>query len=1036
MRSVKTTRQNSTSGYDPPPRPGGRYALCERLGRGGAGDVWTATDLLTGELVAVKFLQPHSGHAHARIRREVAALRLLRIPGVVRLLDEGIESGWVYLVMEFVRGRPFPGRPIPCAWSDLEPVVMPLLDTLGRIHAAGVVHRDLKPENVLVTPEGLPIVLDFGIARAPVGEDLTSHGEFLGTPIYTAPEAAQGEVCTPRSDFFSLGVMLFEALSGELPYPSGNRMQALFARVMNAARPLAQVAPQVPQHVADAVAALLERDANTRPATVAAAKAVLRGEQTHDSALDLPWIGTRAAVDTVTSALLAGRRIDVVGAAGSGRTHLLREVARRLADAGIVAHQLVPSGRPFGSLGALKPDPAGATGVSAGAMVDAVRARLVGALEAGEALLVDDHERVDAATRRLLDELPQGAVACALLPSASPRSRVELVAWTPTDLEEIFGGPERVLHLRSDAARALHARTAGVPARVVAELQLWIQGGWATRRGEAFEVSREALDQLTTAPRLRAPAAQHLLPADLSPSERDLLSGVAVSWPDGSAAVLARVLDRPTWEIDLDARALEERRLLRVTSDRFEPQVELWCDWSEGRRASAHRALAEVLPAGAERRLMHLIAGASGEDAAASIGDEALTRARRLAEDGALSAAVQVLDEGLRAVRRVAPRDVEVSRTVLRAWIEVALLQESAGGLDRVLYALCREPAPPDAASWETLVRAALAGLTDGARALALADALGPLADPDLERRRHAIRVTAARSAPVEREREVVVDAVSRYCVSEDARDRSSASGWLGRLRYREGHFGEAATLQEQAASLDPWAGLRVVALSRAASAHMEGFRFEEAERLARETRSLAARCRNTHYEALAEWVLRTVAYRTGRAREVDEALVEAAHHLGVRHTEALVCFTEAAVAWRAGAPERAQALATTAYANWTALGLRAQAMLARCVAVTSGAACTREERDTLIEQASRSGIAGVGVQALALLVATEAPLEVVATQARQVSPVHWSARIDVLSVSESLRRLGVTERDLAAGEAAEGVIVAAPRPSLSAPRA
>ncbi|MEZ4309091.1 MAG: protein kinase, partial [Polyangiaceae bacterium] len=143
----------------------GRYKLHALLGRGGNGEVWEAEDRLSTGRVAVKILDRGRGAAAARVRREVSALRLLHLPGVVHLLDEGVESGRAYLVMERVNGEPFPGVPAPAAWERIEPVVTGLLETLSRIHAAGVVHRDLKPANVLVTPEGRPVVLDFGISH-------------------------------------------------------------------------------------------------------------------------------------------------------------------------------------------------------------------------------------------------------------------------------------------------------------------------------------------------------------------------------------------------------------------------------------------------------------------------------------------------------------------------------------------------------------------------------------------------------------------------------------------------------------------------------------------------------------------------------------------------------------------------------------------------------------------------------------------------------------------------------------------------------
>src|SRR6185503_2030572 len=109
-----------------------------------------AVDSAVSSPVAVKLLRAGADTDPARVRREAAALRLVRVPGVVRSLDEGL---------------PFPGQKAPLSWPDLAPLVTALLETLARVHAAGVVHRDLKPANVLVTSDGRPVILDFGLSR-------------------------------------------------------------------------------------------------------------------------------------------------------------------------------------------------------------------------------------------------------------------------------------------------------------------------------------------------------------------------------------------------------------------------------------------------------------------------------------------------------------------------------------------------------------------------------------------------------------------------------------------------------------------------------------------------------------------------------------------------------------------------------------------------------------------------------------------------------------------------------------------------------
>ena len=195
-----------------------RFVVGDRIGHGGSGDVHEAEDRLTGDTVAIKFV-PRSPSGNL-LADEAAALRLLRLPGVVHLIEDGEVDDRSYVVMELVDGHPFPGatRGRIHKWSELAPCVAGLLEVLARIHSQGVIHRDLKPGNVLIDDAGRPKVLDLGIAwDAQASGASSAHLALAATPGYASPEQLRGEPATPQSDLFSVGVMLHEALTNRSP---------------------------------------------------------------------------------------------------------------------------------------------------------------------------------------------------------------------------------------------------------------------------------------------------------------------------------------------------------------------------------------------------------------------------------------------------------------------------------------------------------------------------------------------------------------------------------------------------------------------------------------------------------------------------------------------------------------------------------------------------------------------------------------------------------------------------------------------------
>ncbi|MEQ1568652.1 MAG: serine/threonine-protein kinase [Myxococcota bacterium] len=209
----------------------GRYELGAVIGRGGSAEVVEARDRLTGERVAVKWVPLLGPHAHRLLRRELSALLALRLPGVVRLRDDGTVGDRSFFVTDRIDGVPYT---VGCApgWESWRPRVIGLLDVLARVHLAGVVHRDLKPANVLVDRAERVVLLDFGLAQGRLVERGTG-GWIEGTPLYMAPEQLRAEPCDERTDLYAAGAMIFELVTGRrwALEPAGGRGELIRAAV-------------------------------------------------------------------------------------------------------------------------------------------------------------------------------------------------------------------------------------------------------------------------------------------------------------------------------------------------------------------------------------------------------------------------------------------------------------------------------------------------------------------------------------------------------------------------------------------------------------------------------------------------------------------------------------------------------------------------------------------------------------------------------------------------------------------------------------
>ncbi|HEU4613455.1 MAG TPA: protein kinase [Kofleriaceae bacterium] len=301
----------------------GNYTLSELLGRGGTSEVYAAQHRFLGDAVAIKLLRAGAAE-DARVREafvaEAARTREIQHPAIVRVLDFGHDdaSGSLYLVMERVAGETLAARLKRIGRLDeptLRRLAAALADGMQAAHARGIVHRDLKPGNVMLRADAgdAPVIVDFGIAKS-LGASSAVHTERrIGTVAYMAPEQLTDGLVTPAADIWALGVILYEAATGQLPFGNfaDGRLPQLFDTPARAAT-LASISPALD----DLIARCLERDPGKRPAAMADVAAALRGDAEERITADVG--ATFAVPSTAPRAEPAPRRRWPILAAATG----------------------------------------------------------------------------------------------------------------------------------------------------------------------------------------------------------------------------------------------------------------------------------------------------------------------------------------------------------------------------------------------------------------------------------------------------------------------------------------------------------------------------------------------------------------------------------------------------------------------------------------------------------------------------------------------------------------------------------------------
>jgi serine/threonine protein kinase len=246
-----------------------KYEVLKVLGQGGMSVVYKAIQKNLDRTVALKILPPqylHDKEFLERFHREARAAARISHQNIVAMIDEGIENGIHYIAMEYLEGTDLhemvkqKGALKP---DELTKLIIPIIHALGYAHIKGFIHRDVKSGNIFITNSGRPVLTDFGIAHETSGKQLTESGTILGTPEFMSPEQADGKEIDARTDIYSLGVVMYHALTGNFPYTSGNPLTTIYKIIHESYKPLSSHT-KVPRWLESTINGCLEKNPTSR----------------------------------------------------------------------------------------------------------------------------------------------------------------------------------------------------------------------------------------------------------------------------------------------------------------------------------------------------------------------------------------------------------------------------------------------------------------------------------------------------------------------------------------------------------------------------------------------------------------------------------------------------------------------------------------------------------------------------------------------------------------------------------------------------